>query len=328
MVKINACVVATARAKRKSLGRPQVRRGAIQLDAAQVKEMNRKSLSLASGWYAALLVLFAAIPQQYLPRPVQDIALAAEEVERSAPPSIRQPEQRSSPSIKRSTVEVPIIVYHHIRQSVPVGSRTERRLTVTVEIFADQMQYLHESGYHVITFATLVDYLNEGSELPAKPVIISFDDGWSDQFEYALPKLENYHYSATFFVVTNSVGSPGFLSWSQLRRMRAEGMEIGSHSRSHPHLDKINNPALLWDQIYTSKRILESQLGMAVDDFAYPYGAYNATTASTVRSAGYWVARACCVGGIQSDAYALRAVMVPNDLAQFIRYLKARSPSR
>jgi peptidoglycan/xylan/chitin deacetylase (PgdA/CDA1 family) len=105
-------------------------------------------------------------------------------------------------------------------------------------------------------------------------------------------------------------------------------MAIGSHSRSHPDLDKIKNPGILWDQIYTSKQILESQLATAVDEFAYPYGAYNATTASTVRLAGYKTARACCVGGVQSDAYALRAVMAPNDLSQIRKYLDARSPSR
>ena len=123
------------------------------------------------------------------------------------------------------------------------------------------MKFLYENGYHIITFATLIHYLDGADELPAKPVIITFDDGWEDQFGYALPGLEKYHYSATFFVVTNFVGSPGFLSWSQLRRLLAEGMEIGSHSRSHPHLDKIKNPGILWDQIYTANRSSRGNLG-------------------------------------------------------------------
>ena len=145
---------------------------------------------------------------------------------------------------------------------------------------------------------------------------------------YALPKLEEYHYVATFFIVTNYVGSRGFVSWSRLRTIVAEGMEIGSHSRSHPYLDKIDNAGILWDQIYTSKQILESQLGVAVDTFAYPYGSYNAATASTVKVAGYKIARACCVGGVQSDAYALRAVMAPNELGKFERYLGGRPAPR
>jgi peptidoglycan/xylan/chitin deacetylase (PgdA/CDA1 family) len=86
----------------------------------------------------------------------------------------------------------------------------------------------------------------------------------------------------------------------------------------------MNDPGALWDQIYTSKQTLESQLGAAVDEFAYPFGSYNAAAASMVRSAGYRAARACCIGRLQSDAYALRAVMAPNDLAKFGKYLGAR----
>lgn len=289
--------------------------------------MDRKVLNFCRRWYASLLVLVAPAPELYLPSPAQDIAPATEEVARSIPLT-SELEHRSSSFGKRSTVEVPILVYHHIKQSVPVASRAEQRLTVTVESFERQMKYLQKNGYHIITFSVLVHHLQEVSELPENPVIISFDDGCQDQFTYALPTLEKYHYKATFFVVTNSVGSPGFLSWPQLQGILAKGMEIGSHSRSHPRLDKINKPGILWDQIYTSKQILENQLGAAVDEFAYPYGSYNATTASTVRLAGYKTARACCVGGVQSDAYALRAVMAPNDLIKFERYLDPRSQPR
>lgn len=218
-------------------------------------------------WYASLLVLFAQTPQHYLPSSTQNISPAAGELERSAPRTLEL-EHRSLSAGKRATIEVPILVYHHIRQFIPIGSRAERRLTVTVETFDTQMKYLHDNGYHVITLKALTDRLQEVHELPEKPVVISFDDGWEDQFLYALPSLEKYHYSATFFVVTNFVGSPGFLSRSQLQKMLIEGMAIGSHSRSHPRLDRINNPNILRDQIYTSKQILESQLGAAVDEFA------------------------------------------------------------
>jgi peptidoglycan/xylan/chitin deacetylase (PgdA/CDA1 family) len=293
---------------------------AAQPGPIEVRKGMDRSLNFRRSRHASLLVLFTCIPPHYMPLPPQDTALAAE-AEQSTPP-IPESEDRSRCSDKRPTVEVPILVYHHIRTSLPDGSRTERRLTVTVENFDEQMKYVRENGYHVITFADLVNCLNNVGRLPPKPVIISFDDGWDDQFVYALPKLEEYHYTATFFVVTNFVGSPGFVSWSKLRTVVAEGMEIGSHSRSHPYLDKINNPGILWDQINTSKQILERQLEVAVDEFAYPYGSYNAVTASTVRLAGYKTARSCCVDGVQSDAYALRAVMAPNELGKFKRYLR------
>jgi peptidoglycan/xylan/chitin deacetylase (PgdA/CDA1 family) len=257
----------------------------------------------------------------------QPVARAAEDVERPTTPTAGS-EQTSPSSDKHSAVEVPILVYHRIRQAVWFRSRAERRLTVTPEIFDDQMKYLRDNGYRVITLANLVDHLTNSSQLPEKPVIISFDDGWEDQFVYALPRLEEYHYSATFFVVTNFVGSSGFVSWPQLRKLLDAGMEIGSHTRSHPRLDKINDTDRLWDQISTSKQILESQLGATVDEFAYPFGSYNAAAALIVKSAGYKAARACCVGRVQSDVYALRAVMAPTDLARFGSYLRAPLRSR
>jgi peptidoglycan/xylan/chitin deacetylase (PgdA/CDA1 family) len=289
--------------------------------------MQRISLGFHRACYASLLVLFAPTPQHDLPSPAQDTVSAREKAGGSAP-ATAEPERRSTSSGKRSTVEVPILVYHHIRQFAPVGSRAERRLTVTVEIFDQQMRYIRENGNRVIPLNALANYLREADELPTKPVIISFDDGWEDQFVYAVPLLEKYNYPATFFVVTNFVGSSGFVSWSQLQRLLVEGMRIGSHSKSHPRLDRINNPEMLWDQIYASKQILERQLGTVVDEFAYPYGSYNAITESTVRAAGYHTARACCIGRVQSDAYALRAVMAPNDLGKFGKYLDARPPYR
>jgi len=201
-----------------------------------------------------------------------------------------------------------------------------RRLSVTVETFDQQMKYLQDNGYHVITFAALADYFAEGSELPPQPVIISFDDGWQNQFTYALPSLEKYHYSATFFIVTDVVGRKGFLSWPELRTMLDEGMTIGSHSRSHPNLNKITDTDVLWDQIYSSKQALESHLETKIEDFAYPYGFYDATTAAMVQAAGYKAARACCNGGAKSqkNMYTLKALMVPNDFTKFQKYLASR----
>ena len=226
---------------------------------------------------------------------------------------------------KRRT-KVPILVYHHVSQSAPEGSPGRRRLTVTAEVFAQQMQYLQDNGYHVITFSDLADYFEKGRELPTLPVIISFDDGWETPFEYALPSLEKYHYPATFFVVTDYIGRPGFFSWPQLQTLLTDGMIIGSHSRSHPRLNKITDPAELWDQIYNSKTILETQLETPVQEFAYPYGSYNANAVAVVKNAGYRAGRGCCTGIAHTsvDVFKLKAVMVPNDMENFIKYIGGR----
>jgi peptidoglycan/xylan/chitin deacetylase (PgdA/CDA1 family) len=270
---------------------------------------------------AALLTLALLFPAQCLPSPPQQITPNAAETQPSAasPPDSQQPALR-----EKRTAKVPILVYHHVGQSISENSSSAlRRLTVTAEIFAQQMQYLQDNGYHVITFSDLADFFEKGKELPTLPVIISFDDGWETQFEYALPSLEKYHYPATFFVITNYIGRPGFISWPQLQTLLTQGMSIGSHSRSHPRLTKITDSAKLWDQIFNSKIILETQLETSVEEFAYPYGLYDAKAAAAVKQAGYRAGRGCCSGiaHTSGDVFALKAVMVPNDMDKFIEYI-------
>lgn len=284
------------------------------------------SMLLPSGrvLVAALLALAALFPAPCLPSPPQQqITPNAAEAQplTTSPPDSLQPALR-----EKRTAKVPILVYHHVSQSISEGGSSGlRRLTVTAEIFAQQMQYLQDNGYHVITFSDLADYFEKGKELPTLPVIISFDDGWETQFEYALPSLEKYHYPATFFVVTDYIGRRGFISWPQLQTLLTDGMRIGSHSRSHPRLTKIKDAAKLWDQIYNSKIILEAQLEASVEEFAYPYGSYNAKAAAAVKQAGYRAGRGCCSGiaHTSGDVFLLKAVMVPNDMEKFIEYIGA-----
>ena len=273
-------------------------------------------------WAVGLLAIVGLFPNRCPPAAAQQITSTAEEPK---PPNAPAADSRQPALPEKRTAKVPILVYHHVSQSDPGGSSALRRLTVTADVFAQQMQYLQDNGYHVITFADLADYFEYGKELPTLPVIISFDDGWETQFEYALPSLEKYHYTATFFVVTNYIGRPGFISWPQLQTLLTDGMRIGSHTRSHPRLTKIKDPEKLWDQIYSSKTILESQLEASVEEFAYPYGSYNAKAAAAVKEAGYRAGRGCCSGiaHTSSDVFTLKAVMVPNDMEKFVEYIGA-----
>jgi peptidoglycan/xylan/chitin deacetylase (PgdA/CDA1 family) len=286
--------------------------------------MRARGLSINGRLSTAVLVVSVALfPASYLPAAAQQITPIAEKAQ---PPTAPAADLRQPTLPEKRTTKVPILVYHHLSQSASEGSPGLRRLTVTAEVFAQQMQYLQDNGYHVITFSDLADYFEKGRELPKLPVIISFDDGWETPFEYALPSLEKYHYPATFFVVTDYIGRPGFFSWPQLQTLLTDGMRIGSHSRSHPRLNKITDPAKLWDQIYNSKTILETQLETPVEEFAYPYGSYNAKAAAAVKLAGYRSGRACCTGIAHTsvDVFKLKAVMVPNEMENFIKYIGGR----
>ena len=151
-----------------------------------------------------------------------------------APPSSPTPDLIApAPS-----VDVPILVYHHVRP----GSMST--LFVSPEEFDKQLEYLQYYGFHTISFIDLADYFEKGKPLPQRPFIISFDDGWENQFEYAFPILQKYHDTATFYVVTNYLNHGNFMTTEQLKTMVAAGMAIGCHSRSHPYLTSVGRARL------------------------------------------------------------------------------------
>ena len=223
----------------------------------------------------------------------------------------------------RLHMKVPILVYHIVRPSYPSDSQAVKALAQTPEIFDAQMAYLTAAGYHVIPLSLLEENLTQGAPLPPNPIVLSFDDGWRNQFIYAFPILQKYHYTATFFVFTNAIDRHGFLTWDNLRVLRDAGMTIGSHTLSHPFLTKITNPDTLWSEINTSKRILEKNLGIPVSEFAYPFGQYNATITALVKQAGYTSARGDYVtrGNTQTreQLYELSALNAPTTIGLFSR---------
>ena len=242
------------------------------------------------------------------------------------PQSSARPAGGAAPAAVSAAREigVPIIVYHVVRPSYPSDDAAVRAIALTPETFDAEMRYLRDAGYHVIRLSDLESALRGGAALPPNPVVLSFDDGWHDQFVYALPILEKYHYPATFFIFTNSIGRPGFLSWSDLHALIKAGMTIGSHSRSHPFLTRIRDQATLWQEIRGSKLLLESNLGVPVTEFAYPFGAYDPGIIRMVEAAGYRSARGDYFTGGQTPArlYALSAMNAKTALKPFAQKLR------
>ena len=214
-------------------------------------------------------LLFA---QQLTDGPATVSAVAAAEAEK--PPLVPGPR----------AVDMPILVYHHV---VPGRNGV---LFVTPETFEDQLKFLKENGFQSISFDDLADYLQYGLPLPERPVILSFDDGWENQYVNAFPLLQKYGFTATFYVVTGYLDHQNFMTVAELKTMIAAGMTIGCHSRTHPALTGLGS-AGLQNEIAGSKAWLEQQLGVAVTTFAYPYGAYNATVVAATKAAGFRTAR-------------------------------------
>jgi peptidoglycan/xylan/chitin deacetylase (PgdA/CDA1 family) len=179
--------------------------------------------------------------------------------------------------------QIPVLYYHAVR--LEEGNE----LCMPPEQLAEQLNYLREQGYRSIHLADLYEGLYAGAGLPEKPIVITFDDGYLDNYENAWPLFQKYGFSATVFVITDAVGTSGYLTWPQLQTLRDGGWEIAGHTATHPYLTDLSVSALQ-DELARSKKDLEDQLGQPVRFLAYPYGAYNAGVMQAVRDSGYQLA--------------------------------------
>lgn len=230
---------------------------------------------------------------------------------------------------------VAILMYHKIGLA-PQNSKLSN-LWVSQEKFDRQLQYLKEHNIPVITFADYYQMLRE-KKVPEKAAIITFDDGYQDNYTEAFPILKKYGFKAMFFLVSDTIGiinkwhNPAtephqkMLSPEQIKEMQDAGMEFGSHTLSHLNLNElsIENADI---QISKSKIVLEKALGKPVDIFAYPYGAgaYNPAIKQLVKPAGYKLAVGIkqTINSIgQEDYFALKRITVRGDENMFDFYLQ------
>ncbi|MCW3843495.1 polysaccharide deacetylase family protein [Micromonospora yasonensis] len=212
---------------------------------------------------------------------------------------------------------VPVLCYHSVGD---VRRDNTLRWSVSPGDFDEQMALIRECGRTPMTVSGYATVLRGLAPLPPRPVLITFDDGFPDLAEAALPVLRRHRLTATAYVIVARVGaapSPDrdpSLDWDQLRELRTHGVEIGSHSRSHPALDCLR-PAQLHQEVAASRQALEDGIGAPVGSFAYPYGYHSNAVRTAVRAAGY--SSACGVKNALShpddDVFAIARVLIERD---------------
>jgi peptidoglycan/xylan/chitin deacetylase (PgdA/CDA1 family)/glycosyltransferase involved in cell wall biosynthesis len=176
---------------------------------------------------------------------------------------------------------LPVLMYHHVGPETGLGT-----LTVTPAEFAIQMKWLQEAGFECICPSQWRSWCEDGTPLPAKPIIITFDDGYADLERYAFPILEGRNMKATVFVVTGEIGGTNnwdrhkglakslLLNADQVKYWSQKGIEFGSHTRTHCDLSKCDKDQI-HREIIGSADDLESVTGVRPRSFAYPYGIYT-----------------------------------------------------
>jgi peptidoglycan/xylan/chitin deacetylase (PgdA/CDA1 family) len=193
-------------------------------------------------------------------------------------------------------------MYHSISDSTEPGVKPYYRTVTSPRRFAEQMRWLASAGYRGVTLSEGLEWLHEsGRRSSEKPVVLTFDDGFSDFATAAVPVLQEFHFHATMFLPTAFIGKSAArrqfngrdcMTWAEARRLQREGMEFGSHTVSHPKLVKLSWPEVE-SEVTNSKDEIEQQLGCAVPGFAYPYAfpqahaTFAARFGGLLRSTGY-----------------------------------------
>jgi peptidoglycan/xylan/chitin deacetylase (PgdA/CDA1 family) len=240
--------------------------------------------------------------------------------------TLLRPALAPTPDGVERTAHVPILMYHYLSEPPANADLYRRDLSVSPALFEMHLQQILDEGYATISLYDLVAFLNQGAPLPAKPVILTFDDGYRDNYENAFPLLVEYGMTATFFVVSDFVNDkrPEYLTWEMARAMAAGGMSIQAHGRNHVSLRGKDIDYLVW-QALGSLETIEHEIGVRPRFISYPAGEYDRQTIELFHSANYWGGITTIQGATHtsSNLFELRRVRIrgattPAELARLL----------
>lgn len=225
------------------------------------------------------------------------------------------------------TTPVPVLMYHVIATAPPEAAYPE--LWVTAKLFRAQVRALRARGYQAITLQRAWDAWHGRDRLPARPVVLSFDDGYLSQYTHAAKELRALGWPGVLNLKVGNIG-PGGLTSYEVRSMIAAGWELDAHSLTHPDLTTVD-AVRLRTEVAGSRRALQRRFGVPVRFFCYPSGRFDAAAEAAVRRAGFTGAtttqRGLAAPGTDPDAEPRVRVDAGESPAELLRSIAAATVS-
>lgn len=175
---------------------------------------------------------------------------------------------------------VPVLYYHSVRESA------DNEVTITPEMLREELKYIKDEGYNTLTMKQLKEYILNNSPIPEKSILITFDDGYMDNYYSAFPILKEFNMTATIFCIASELDGSYYLSKEAIKEMSDYGIDIESHTVTHSHLNKLEYNKQL-EELIQSKKILEDITGKEITSIAYPFGDFNNNSVKAAKEAGY-----------------------------------------
>ncbi len=219
-------------------------------------------------------------------------------------------------SVRTSSARV--LYYHRIDDE-------QHRSCVSPAAFAEQMAHLRREGYAVLPLLELRSYLDEHRPFPERAVVVTFDDGFADNFTRAFPVLVRHAVPATIFLTAGFIGGSDLpvlrdragiapLSWQQVEEMSRHGIDFGAHTITHRSLPALD-ASDLQREVAGSRALIEERCGLQVESFCYPRGELDARVKQAVREAGYRLACTTAPGCVtpRTHPFSLRRTFIARD---------------
>jgi len=203
---------------------------------------------------------------------------------------------------------VPILMYHHF------GSN-ESSLFVTPENFDRQMSYLKNKGYEIISLNELVEGIKNNKKFRHNTVVITIDDGYKDNYIHAYPVLKKYGLPTTIFIVGNFIGKrPDFMSWGEVKEMSRNNISFGAHTKNEIYVPSIKEEAVLRDETFGCKKLIEAKIDVPVNYFCYPTGGFTEQAKTVLKKVGF---KGACTTNrgfaeLNKDIYELKRIKIKN----------------
>lgn len=197
-------------------------------------------------------------------------------------------------------VSVPILMFHHVEDMTKAKEDGHASLTVGLDYFKKDLEYLSSKGYTTIFPADLISFFDNGVTLPAKPVMLTFDDGYDDNGAEMYQMMKEANMKGVIFIPTGLMDNPGYLSWEKVKEMNNSGnFYFGNHTWSHRNVG--GSLSVVEYEAKTADTQLADRGLNLTKVFAYPYGIENGQAVKLLKDMGYKLAFTTVYGRTQCE---------------------------